>query len=89
MSDPLMDELMKIRNDIEESHFRRLTLGENQCKPFLLNGILFYRNGQNGLWLRFKEREVPRWVGVYDPLTQKVDTTIPSPYTDENKIEFL
>ncbi len=52
---------------------------EETPKPWDFKGKKYYRNGLNQVWEMQKNKMPGAWVGVYDPLANKIDTTAEAP----------
>lgn len=46
---------------------------------YIYRGAIYYISNRNELWEMNKDRTFGNWVGVYNPLTDEIDTSAPEP----------
>jgi hypothetical protein len=58
-----------------------------KCAPFTFKGKKYIRSSDNEMWNQGADGGAADWVGMFDPKTNKIDTSVADPYADEEDEE--
>lgn len=58
-----------------------------KCAPFTFKGKKYIRSSEDEMWTQGADGGAGDWVGVFDPKTNKIDTSVADPYADEEDEE--
>jgi hypothetical protein len=58
-----------------------------KCAPFTFKGKKYIRSSDNEMWNQGADGGAADWVGMFDPKTNKIDTSVADPYADEEDDE--
>jgi hypothetical protein len=58
-----------------------------KCAPFTFKGKKYIRSSDDEMWTQGADGGAGDWVGVFDPKTNKIDTSVADPYADEEDDE--
>lgn len=59
------------------------TEDSDQLSAWTHKGEAYYRSSRNELWKQNADNTLGDWVGVYNPMTDKIDTSAPEPALEE------
>jgi len=58
-----------------------------KCAPFTFKGKKYIRSSDDEMWTQGADGGAGDWVGMFDPKTNKIDTSVADPYADKEDDE--
>jgi len=56
-----------------------------KCAPFTFKGKKYIRSSDDEMWTQGADGGAGEWVGMFDPKTGKIDTSVTDPYADDEE----